>query len=221
VCKQYRLAETVVSALVDVSLSVYPGEVVAVMGPSGCGKTTLLNCLTGLDEVTSGSVRIGGRELTDLSDRERTALRAREIGFVFQTANLLPVLNGVENVELPLLVSGVRPREARARALEAIEAVGMRERARHRPAQLSGGQAQRFAIARALATRPAIVWADEATGQLDSRASNDLLELMLRLNAEQGLTLVLITHAREVAAKAKRLIEMRDGAIVGDRPLVG
>jgi len=218
-CKDYDTNRLKVQALKGVDLQIRSGEVVAIMGPSGCGKTTLLNCLSGIDSITSGSVRIAGQDLRSLSDRELTAFRAREMGFVFQTYNLLPVLNGLENVELPLLVSGVSPKEARERAKESIELVGLTKWARHRPTEVSGGQRQRFAIARALATVPSIVWADEPTGALDSTTSQEIIDLMLQLNRDHGLTFVWVTHALEVASQAKRLITMRDGMIEGDRSL--
>jgi len=189
VWKRYDAGKHKVDALRGLDLLVRPGEVVAIMGPSGCGKTTLLNCLSGLDVIDSGTIKIAGRDLKDLTDNQRTDFRAREMGFVFQTYNLLPVLTGVENVELPMLVGGVRPSVARKRAQEAIDMVGVGEWARHRPAEMSGGQRQRFTIARALATKPAIVWADEPTG---------------------------VTHSEEVGALAQRLIRMRDGLIVSD-----
>jgi putative ABC transport system ATP-binding protein len=217
--KTYDTGKLKVQALKGVNLHIQRGEVVAIMGPSGCGKTTLLNCLSGLDSVSAGIVKIAGQDIRALSDRELTAFRAREMGFVFQTYNLLPVLTGLENVELPLLVSGVAPREARARARASIERVGLLDWARHRPAEMSGGQRQRFAIARALATMPAIVWADEPTGALDSTTSQEIIDLMLRLNREHGLTFVWVTHAMEVAQQAHRLITMRDGQIVDDRQL--
>jgi putative ABC transport system ATP-binding protein len=169
-----------------------------------------------LDEVTAGIVTIARQDLRALSDRQRTLFRAREMGFVFQSYNLLPVLTGLENVELPLLVGGVRPREARMRALAGIEQVGLRDWAGHRPAEMSGGQRQRFAIARALTTTPSIVWADEPTGALDSQTSQEIVDLMLSLNRELGLTFVWVTHALEVARQAKRMITMRDGCIVED-----
>jgi putative ABC transport system ATP-binding protein len=219
VCKIYDTGSASVQALKGVSLRIQPGEVVAIMGPSGCGKTTLLNCLSGLDNVSSGTIKIAGQDIRALSDRELTAFRAREMGFVFQTYNLLPVLTGLENVELPLLVSGVPPREARARARASIELVGLLDWARHRPAEMSGGQRQRFAIARALATMPSIVWADEPTGALDSATSQEIIDLMLRLNREHGLTFVWVTHAIEVAQQAHRLVTMRDGLIEADRSL--
>src|SRR5262249_52812352 len=170
VCKTYRAYGVAVPALVDVHLTVARGEMVAVMGPSGSGKTTLLNCLAGLDTVDGGSVAISGVDLATLSDAQRTDFRARTMGFIFQSFNLLPVLSVVENVELPLLVLRVTPQQARARARELLGAVGLARRERHRPAELSGGQRQRVAIARALITLPAIVWADEPTGNLDSEA---------------------------------------------------
>jgi putative ABC transport system ATP-binding protein len=217
--KDYDTAKLKVQALKGVSLRIRRGEVVAIMGPSGCGKTTLLNCLSGLDSVTSGIVKIAGQDIRGLSDRELTAFRACEMGFVFQTYNLLPVLNGLENVELPLLVSGVRPREARDRALAGIEQVGLLDWASRRPAEMSGGQRQRFAIARALATAPSIVWADEPTGALDSKTSQEIIDLMLQLNREHGLAFVWVTHALEVAQQASRLVTMRDGLIERDSAL--
>ena len=215
--KLYEAGTLKVQALRGVSMRIWAGEVVAIMGPSGCGKTTLLNCLSGLDSITSGTVKIADHDIRGLSDRELTAFRAREMGFVFQTYNLLPILTGLENVELSLLVSGVAPKEARQRARESISRVGLLDWARHRPAEMSGGQRQRFAIARALATAPSIVWADEPTGALDSATSQEILDLMLQLNREHGLTFVWVTHAREVAHQASRLITMRDGLIVDDR----
>jgi putative ABC transport system ATP-binding protein len=214
--KFYHTGKLDVRALKGVSLSIQRGEVVALMGPSGCGKTTLLNCLSGLDSISSGIVRIAGQDIRAFSDRELTAFRAREMGFVFQAYNLLPVLTGLENVELPLLVSGVSSREARARARAGIERVGLLDWARHRPAEMSGGQRQRFAIARALATMPTIVWADEPTGALDSATSQEIIDLMLILNREHGLTFVWGTHALEVARQAHRLVTMRDGLVEGD-----
>jgi ABC-type lipoprotein export system ATPase subunit len=214
--KEYITGRLHVQALKGINLQITRGEVVAIMGPSGCGKTTLLNCLSGLDAVTGGVIRIAGHDIRSFSDREVTDFRAREMGFVFQTYNLLPVLSALENVELPLLVSGVTAKEARARAWESIEQVGLTSWAWHRPAEMSGGQRQRFAIARALATAPSIVWADEPTGALDSATSQEIIDLMLRLNREHGLTFVWVTHALEVAQQASRFITMRDGLIERD-----
>ncbi|BAL99318.1 putative ABC transporter ATP-binding protein [Caldilinea aerophila DSM 14535 = NBRC 104270] len=186
---------------------------VAIMGPSGCGKTTLLNCLSGLDDFDKGEVYIEGVRLRTMSDKERTRYRARRMGFVFQLHNLLPVITAVENVELPLLVSGMRPGMARKRAMEALEQVGLADRAHHRPAELSGGQRQRVTVARALVNNPAIVWADEPTGSLDSKSAQDVFALMRRLNQERGQTFVVVTHDPEVAAACDRVIHMLDGEI--------
>lgn len=216
ICKEYHTGQVNVRALNGIDLLIRRGEVVAIMGASGSGKTTLLNCLSGLDSVTSGQITIAGHSLTGLSDRQLTSFRAREMGFVFQSYNLLPVLSALENVELPLLVSGVRPREARERAWEGLEEVGLEDWAHHRPAELSGGQTQRVAIARALATRPAIVWADEPTGALDSKTGQEIISLMLDLNRAYNLTFVWVTHSPEVAQQAQRLVTMQDGRIVED-----
>jgi putative ABC transport system ATP-binding protein len=205
-----------VSALRGIDLYVGRGEMVAVMGPSGCGKTTLLNCLSGLDAADQGDIIIEGVSLSGMSDRERTDYRARRMGFVFQFYNLLPVLSAVENVELPLLVSGARPRDARAKALDALAQVGLSRRANHRPSELSGGERQRATIARALVNRPAIVWADEPTGDLDSETSKEIMDLLVRLNAEAGLTFILVTHDKGVGARCARIVRMRDGLIEND-----
>jgi len=211
--KTYQYGSLRLEALRGVDFTVAPGEMVAIMGPSGCGKTTLLNCLSGLDEFDEGDVRIEGTSLRDMSDNEKTEYRANRMGFVFQVYNLLPVLNAAENVELPLLVSGVRPSEARKRALAALESVQLGAWARHRPGELSGGQRQRVAVTRALVNRPAIVWADEPTGALDSEAANDIMDLLCELNEEHGQTVVLVTHALEVGERANRIVRMRDGLV--------
>ena len=216
VWKRYDAGRHKVEALKGIDLTVRRGEVVAVMGPSGCGKTTLLNCLSGLDVIDSGTIKIAGHDLKELTDNQKTDFRAREMGFVFQTYNLLPVLTGIENVELPMLVGGVKPSVARKRAQEAIDMVGVGEWARHRPAEMSGGQRQRFTIARALATKPAIVWADEPTGALDTETSSGIIELMVQMNRQNDQTFVWVTHSEEVGALAQRLIRMRDGLIVSD-----
>lgn len=214
--KTYDTGTARVPALRGISLAIAPGEMVAVMGPSGCGKTTLLNCLSGLDKIDSGNIFLEGKDLAKLSDRERTQYRALRMGFVFQVYNLLPVLNAVENVELPLLLSGVKPKVAREQALGALDQVGLREWATHRPAELSGGQRQRTTIARALVNRPAIVWADEPTGALDSSTANEIMGLMRDLNQKEGLTIVLVTHDANVGAQCERLISMSDGLITSD-----
>lgn len=212
--KVYRNGLLRVEALNGINMQVERGEMVAIMGPSGCGKTTLLNCLSGLDTIDEGNVFIKGDNLRDLSDNERTAYRARHMGFIFQDFNLLPVLSAVENVELPMLVSRVPGKKARKRALEMLDLVGLSDRARHRPAELSGGQRQRVTIARALTNDPAIVWADEPTGNLDSETAEDIMSLICRLNRENGQTFVLVTHDIEVGKLANRIISMRDGQIV-------
>lgn len=211
--KSYVTGDLRVDALRGVDFSVTSGEMVAIMGPSGCGKTTLLNCLSGLDSFDGGEVCIAGVPLRDMSDNEKTEYRARKMGFVFQVYNLLPVLSAVENVELPLLVSGVRSGEARRRAMAALDAVDLVQWARHRPAELSGGQRQRVTVARSIVNNPAIMWADEPTGALDSEAADDIMDLLERLNEEQGLTIVLVTHALEVGERANRIVRMRDGRI--------
>jgi putative ABC transport system ATP-binding protein len=213
--KIYRTGAGEVWALRDVSLSVEQGEFVAVMGPSGSGKTTLLNCLSGLDDIDGGRVLLDGQSLHELSDAERTRNRASSMGFVFQQFNLIPVLSAVENVEIPLLLAGVRGREARARATETLERVGLGHRVQHRPNELSGGEQQRVTIARALAGQPRVVWADEPTGALDSESAQDVMMLMGELHRD-GLTLVLVTHDPVVGEQAQRMIRMRDGVIVAD-----
>jgi ABC-type lipoprotein export system ATPase subunit len=217
--KVYDTGKVEVHALRSVSFSVRPGEMVAIMGPSGSGKTTLLNCLAGLDRIDGGEVLIEGVELGSMADDERTDYRARRMGFVFQFYNLIPVLSAVENVELPLLVSRVPAREARRRALAALELVGLAERASHVPDELSGGQRQRCTIARALVNEPAIVWADEPTGDLDSENAQEIVALMRRLNREQGLTFLIVTHDISVGRATDRIVRMVDGEIVGEELL--
>jgi putative ABC transport system ATP-binding protein len=212
--KIYRSGQLRVNALRKIDMVVAKGEMVAIMGPSGCGKTTLLNCLAGLDTIDDGNIFIQGDNLRDLTDNQRTTYRAKHMGFVFQDFNLLPMLSALENVELPMLVSKTSSRKARSRALELLDRVGLADRARHRPAELSGGQRQRVTIARALTNDPAIVWADEPTGNLDSESANDVMELLALFNREHGQTLVIVTHALEVGQRANRIIRMQDGNIV-------
>jgi putative ABC transport system ATP-binding protein len=216
VVKTYDSGSVRVQALRGIDLSLRRGEMASIMGPSGCGKTTLLNCLSGLDAVDGGDVLIEGVPLSAMSDRERTDYRARRMGFVFQYYNLMPVLTAVENVELPLLVTRVAAAEARRRAFEALELVGIPQRARHLPEQLSGGERQRVTIARALVNEPAIVWADEPTGDLDSANAEEITALLRRLNLERGLTLLIVTHDPAVGAATDRIIRMVDGGIVGE-----
>jgi ABC-type lipoprotein export system ATPase subunit len=202
-----------------VSFSVPPGEMVAIMGPSGSGKTTLLNCLSGLDRIDSGDVLIEGVSLGSMSDEERTDYRAHRMGFVFQFYNLMPVLTAVENVELPLLVARVPAKEARRRALATLDLVGLAERAGHVPDELSGGQRQRATIARALVNEPAIVWADEPTGDLDSENADEIVALMRQLNLTHGLTLLIVTHDITVGRATDRIVRMVDGRIVDEELL--
>jgi putative ABC transport system ATP-binding protein len=211
--KTYSTGAVQVPALRGVTLDIPRGEMVAIMGPSGCGKTTLLNCLSGIDDVTSGTVYIEGTDLASMNDDAKTEYRARRMGFIFQFYNLLPVLSAVENVELPLLVSDVRPSEARVKSTQMLDRVGLKEWATHRPAQLSGGQRQRVTIARALVNDPAIIWADEPTGDLDSKTADDIMTLMQDLNREHQQTFVIVTHDPAIAARCHRTIHMHDGLI--------
>lgn len=216
VVKTYDTGTSKLQALKSVDFMVNRGEMVGVMGPSGCGKTTLLNCLSGLDEIDSGQILLEGQDLAFLGDRQRTDYRARRMGFIFQVYNLLPVLNSAENVELPLLVAGVKPGVAREKAMAALETVGLTDWATHRPAELSGGQRQRVTIARALVNDPAIIWADEPTGALDSKTATEIMTLLRDLNQRNGLTFVLVTHDAGVGDLCDRIVRMRDGEIAGE-----
>lgn len=219
VSRTYDTGTNKVRALKSVNFEVKRGEMVGVMGPSGCGKTTLLNCLSGLDAVDEGTVLIEGEDIARMGDTKRTRYRAKRMGFIFQVYNLLPVLSAIENVELPLLVSDVKPADARRASLDSLARVDLLEWADHRPAELSGGQRQRVTVARALVNTPAIVWADEPTGALDSRAANDIMDLLQQLNREQGLTIVLVTHDPAVGQRCDRIVRMRDGEIVAEEIL--
>ena len=212
VSKVYRTGAETVTALRDLSVTITAGEFLAVMGPSGSGKTTFLNCLSGLDEIDDGTVVIEGNDIHKLADHDRTRYRAQKMGFIFQAFNLIPVFTTVENVELPLLLAGASPGEARTRASETLDRVGLAHRKNHRPNELSGGEQQRVTIARALAGRPVIVWADEPTGNLDTETAGSVMDLLQDLNKE-GLTVVLVTHDAAIGALASRLIRMRDGMI--------
>ena len=215
VSKTYRTGAESVDALRHVDLTVGAGEFVSVMGPSGSGKTTLLNCLSGLDDIDEGAVMVGGEDIHKMSDARRTKHRASAMGFIFQAFNLIPVFTATENVELPLLLAGASPKEARNAAMQTLERVGLGHRFNHRPTELSGGEQQRVTIARALAGRPQIVWADEPTGNLDSETAGQVMELLRELN-RAGLTLILVTHDKDIGASAERRILMRDGQIVVD-----
>ena len=216
VTKTYDTGRIKVTALNNVTHNVERGEMVAVMGPSGCGKTTLLNCLSGLDEISSGTVKINNTELSTMSDKVKTKYRAQRMGYIFQAFNLLPVLTARENVEMPLLVSGTSAKDAKESAENALDLVGLTDWMEHYPAELSGGQIQRVTIARSLVNTPEIVWADEPTGNLDSENAKDVMKLMIKLNSENNQTFVIVTHSDEVAALTNRTIFMRDGVIESD-----
>ena len=218
--KVYDTGSNQVQALRGVDLTIEAGEMVAIMGPSGCGKTTLLNCVSSLDEFTAGEVLVDGRQMSEMSDRERTKMRAQRLGFVFQSFNLLPVLSAVENVELPLLMNDIAPKEARVRALSALESVGLRDWAGHLPAELSGGEQQRVTIARAFVHEPALILADEPTGNLDTSTSGVVIDLLVDLNRSHGITFLLVTHEEEIARQCTRIVTIRDGLIVSDEQLV-
>lgn len=212
--KTYETGKIAVEALRGVDLRVGRGEVVAVMGPSGCGKTTLLNCLSGLDDVSAGNVLIEGKEIARMDDNQRSDFRALRMGFVFQNYNLMPVLTAIENVELPLLLTGASRAEARRRAHESLQVMGLEGRESHRPAELSGGEQQRVAIARSIVNSPAILWADEPTGNLDTQTALKVIELLLRVNARTGQTVVMVTHDPNVGKRSHRILRMDSGVMV-------
>jgi putative ABC transport system ATP-binding protein len=214
--KVYEQGEVRVEALAGVSITIAAAESVAIMGASGSGKSTFMNVLGCLDRPTRGGVRLAGRDIAQLDADERAELRSREIGFVFQSFNLIPRTSAVENVELPLVYAGVPASEQRARALALLGAMGLAGRERHLPSQLSGGQQQRVAIARALANEPRILLADEPTGNLDTRSSLEILAIFQRLNRERGITVLVVTHEHDVAAHFARVVTFRDGCIVSD-----
>jgi putative ABC transport system ATP-binding protein len=218
VSKVYGSGEVAVEALRGVSFVVREGELVAIMGPSGSGKTTLLGILGCLDRPTTGSYRLAGQEVSALDETRRARVRAERIGFVFQAYNLLPRSTAFRNVELPLVYAGVSARERRGRALEALGEVGLADRAHHLPTQLSGGEQQRAAIARALVVHPSVVLLDEPTGNLDSANAEEVLTILERVN-RQGATMVIVTHSSEVASRASRVLRLADGQVVADEPV--
>jgi putative ABC transport system ATP-binding protein len=218
ITKVYRMGDVAVHALRGVSLKVEQGEMLAIMGPSGSGKSTLMNIIGCLDQPTAGEYRLAGEDVARLNDDRLAEIRNRRIGFVFQSFNLLARTSAVQNVELPLIYSGIRNR--RARAIAALEAVGLGERLQHRPSELSGGQQQRVAIARALVTSPSIIMADEPTGNLDSKAGAEVMHIFQKLNAEQGITIILVTHEPDIAEHCRRVVHIYDGAILCDEPVL-
>jgi putative ABC transport system ATP-binding protein len=217
VTKIYRTGDIEVPALRGVDLEIRAGEFLAVMGQSGCGKTTLLNCLSGLDDIDQGTVVVDGDDIHKMNDAKRTEHRATRMSFIFQSFNLIPVLTAAENVELPLLLTGAKASDARSRAIAMLERVGLGHRPNHRPNELSGGDQQRVAVARALVGEPAIIWADEPTGNLDSTMANAVVDLLREVHAA-GQTLVIVTHDADIGAVAARMVRMQDGEIVGDAP---
>jgi len=215
-CKVYRMGLTEIHALKNVNLKVYRGEMVAVVGPSGSGKTTLLNLIGTLDKPTSGKIYIDGEDITTKSEKELTLLRRKKIGFVFQFYNLIPVLTAYENVELPLLISGVPKKEREKRVRKLLEMVGLEDRMNHRPDELSGGEQQRVAIARALVNNPSIILADEPTGDLDTETGLMVVQLMRKLAKEEDSTVIMVTHDPQISEIADRIIYLRDGKIIGE-----
>lgn len=216
--KIYQTGSQAIHALDSVSLSITKGEYVAIMGTSGSGKSTLMNILGCLDRPTSGDYDLDGLSVARYGDTELARIRNQKIGFVFQSFNLLPRTSAMENVELPLLYAGVKSAERRRRALEALERVGLAERTHHKPNELSGGQQQRVSIARAIVNQPSILLADEPTGALDSRTSDEIMALFTELNS-QGMTVIIVTHEPDVAAHTRRIVRFRDGKILSDEPV--
>ena len=213
--KIYEMGDEKVQAVRGIDIRIEQGEMVAIMGPSGCGKTTLLNILSGIDDPSAGQVKVSGKPLFGISDDERTDLRGREMGFIFQKFHLLDVMSALENVEIPLLLLGTNPDEARKQATVALEKVGLGDRCEHRPAELSGGQQQRVSIARALVHQPSVILCDEPTGNLDSSTSDQVMDLLSELN-DSGSTIVVVTHDDSIAKRCSRTIRIFDGQILDD-----
>ena len=217
ICKVYQMGEVKVEALCGLSLGIEKGELVSIMGPSGSGKSTLMNIVGCLDKMTTGEYRLNGTDVSRLGDNQLADIRNREIGFVFQSYNLLARTSAIDNVELPLIYAGASNR--RERAVEALTTVGLGDRIHHRPNELSGGEQQRVAVARSLINHPSIILADEPTGNLDTKTGREIIALFQRLNIEQGITVVFVTHDPEIAEYTRRIIRLRDGALVADEPV--
>ena len=218
--KVYQTGAISVTALRGIDLEVAKGSMIAIMGPSGSGKSTMMNILGCLDRATSGSYIIDGVDVSTLQEKELAKIRNQKIGFVFQTFNLLPRLTALKNVELPMIYAGVSARERRERALKALGKVGLADRVHHRPNELSGGQRQRVAIARALVNNPAIILADEPTGNLDSRSGEEIMDIFQQLNRTEGVTIIIVTHEREIADHTRRIVHFRDGLIIKDEEVL-
>jgi len=214
VTKTFHVGDSVVNAVAGIDLDIRPGELVAIEGPSGSGKSTLLQLLGGLDKATSGSVVFAGRDLTEIGDKELTQLRAKEIGFVFQSFNLIPTLTAAENVELTMVPTHADKKHRRERTEELLEMVGLAERRDHLPSRLSGGEQQRVAIARALANGPRVILADEPTGNLDTATADEVVAILRGLSSERGVTVIIVTHAQDIARRAQRRVRMRDGRLL-------
>jgi len=217
IVKTYTTGDETLVALDNVSLEIMAGEFTAIMGPSGSGKSTLMNILGLLDRFDSGTYILNGQNVSDLNDKESAKIRNKEVGFIFQSFNLMPRMSVLENVELPLVYAGVKSKERKERALKALERVGLSDRVKHKPNEISGGQKQRVAIARAIVNNPSVLMADEPTGNLDSKTTVDIMRIFQELNAE-GTTILMITHESEVSLYTKRILTFNDGALVDDQP---
>ncbi|BBE30117.1 ABC transporter ATP-binding protein [Tepiditoga spiralis] len=215
--KIYNTGDLEVDALNGINLKIEEGKIVSILGPSGSGKSTLLNCLSGIDRPTEGKIKVAGIEITELKDNELTSFRSKNMGFIFQSYNLIPVLNSVENVELPLLINGENEKTSRKKALEMLQQVGLSKRSKSFPSMLSGGESQRVAIARALVTTPKIVWADEPTGALDTKTSMEIMNLIVKLNKENAQTFVIVTHDIRITEYSSKIFEMDSGKIISER----